>query len=224
MKIFKKVPQYILIFLLGGVVGLFLALSGVTYFLTSAILDSRDPQSELHSNANLQAVFSIGVQYAQELNKVRMIQDRLTTSSSNAICSQLCATTHIQEEKLQNEGSDYLLKFLNQSEAVAQKDPIFQIRVLELTLLEKIFPQSTRKVLLEMQDAIKSQPSTFSKLILSFKLQFSLISSGFQVLFLKNDLKNEIKRLQLLRKLRKECQKGVSPRKIRQECENFAAH
>lgn len=224
MKIFKKILTYISSFILGGLFAVFLALTGISFLAVEALLESLHPSDSSSINPNVKEVLRLGAQYAKELEKVDAIRSQVESASPPDICKILCNPSNLMPDRFKDERSAYLAEYFSQSSALAIKDPIFNLRIEEMSLLGRLFPRQIRNIFIEVQQGPESRNQILKKIKLTLQIEGALILSVTNIALQRNDLKREIAWLQSLRTLKKDCNRGVSPVKIQRECENFAAH
>jgi hypothetical protein len=224
MKIFKKVISFVIAFFLGGVFAVILGLTGVSFLAINALFESLHAQDSSAINPNLKAVLQLGAQYAHDLEKVDTLRKQIESPSPGVLCKILCNISSFEPDQFKDERAAYLLKYFSQSNAIAKTDPIFQLRVAEMSLLGQLFPNQIRSFFIEVQNRSNQPESILEKIKLTLELERALLRSAAELALKRNDIKTELARLKLLRSLKKECNRSVSPRKIQIKCEDFAAH
>lgn len=239
----KSTLKYFTFFLLGIAVAAFVSFTAFSYFtidqlskafsssapliknsLTTKPVDTAnklDIESEI--NPNLKEIILLGTQYMNELDLVDQLNRDMSPGSIQPLCNILCKPIGISRDRYFAERTPLLINYVRSTKEKAWEDPLFRIRVAEMTFLSELFPKSIRDILQEVSKTKEVLRSDLTKMNLALKLQWTLFKEMTNLLFRWERMKKQLHVLQHQRGLLGLCSKGISPKKITEDC-NIASH
>lgn len=181
-------------------------------------------------NYNLQEagrLVSNGIKELQEFDHLRTElkahTGALNTGTPN-ICSVICNSSFVDSVRLKDEKVSYLQQYFK-SEKIALQDPLFQLRIQELSAISDFLPADIRKLTQEIAQT-PQDASLWKKLGFAIKLQALALKVLPQIEDKFSHLKSELTKSRQYRSWISSCHKGLkTPSQAKKACAaNFAAH
>lgn len=180
-------------------------------------------------NYNLQEASRLinnGLQELQEFDRLR--QEISANQTANKvippICSVVCNSSFVDSVRFKDEKVSYLGQYFK-SEKAALQDPLFRLRVQELSAMSDFLPADIRTLTQEIAQT-PQDASFWKKLGFAIKLEALALRDLPLIQDKVGRLKSELSKSRQYRGWVSSCQKGLkSPSQIKKDCEeNFAAH
>lgn len=228
MKFLKSLLKYLGFYVLGVTVSSLVVFTALSYFavdqLSKAFDDKPVDAKNAHLldqplNPNIKEIILIGRTYVDELDLFDSLYAQIKAKNPPALCEVLCKPISIDQEKLAQERTPYLLAYFKQNQTLALQDPLFRQRVEEIGFLSELFPSSLRSILREVAATRKAIHDRPSKISLAFKLQWHLLKeiSGFYLRW--GELKQKTTQLKKHRELLQSCALGSPAKKVLADCQ-----
>lgn len=221
MKTLLKIFRYFGFFLLGVIVCALVGSTAISYWTIQELSHVAQETSANSTQANLREVLHIGASYAKEFEIFDRLHAEVRQKNLPEICSTLCNPVNISRERLSTERSSYLASYFKQQGGQALKDPLFRLRLEEISFLSRRFPEPLRGLVLEITEPSKNPHSQSSTLAKALQLEWTLVKTAIDTSLEWELLRQDLARLGQLRDLQKSCAKGLPPSRILKECKSL---
>ena len=181
-------------------------------------------------NYNLQEasrLISNGLKELQEFDRLQAeIQSHIAARGAlkPSMCSVVCNSSFIDSVRLKDEKVSYLGQYFK-AEKIALQDPLFQLRIQELSAISQFLPAHMRDLTQEIAQT-PQDASFWKKLGFAIRLEAVALKDLPQIRNKISQLKSELNKSRQYRGFVSSCHRGLkAPSRIKMECEaNFATH
>jgi hypothetical protein len=195
---------------------------GASYYVVSVVADNSDDDAVVRTSTeyNLQEVSSVASEYSDEIESFEGLVHEIAGKKMPTLCSTVCNPSTLDQDKLRELRMDYLDAFYRAQGSHAFADPIFRLKLEELSFISKAFPKPLRVVLQEIDDVRELPVEKQQKWKLALHLEGAVFAemSTFRTRY--RELRTDSRRIKRLRAIIQECRLTPNQKKIISECQS----
>lgn len=218
LKFFNRLFKYFIFFCLGIIVCFVAGFTVVSDYAIEHISHLNDQKGvEELINPNLIEISHIGNRYIEELDLFEKLSLNISTRSMPEFCSIICNPVSMDRETLKEQRTSYVIQYFKAQGSRAFSDPLFRLKLKELSFVSHIFTAPLRSLFNEIKN--KGPLNSFSeKFMVTAKFEITVAKELVSLYSQKHSLQKELEQIKLFRKLMHSCQQGYPVKKIILEC------
>jgi hypothetical protein len=133
----------------------------------------------------------------------------------------LCKPSSFNGERLKLERTDYLVDFYRQLGRRSLEDPVFRLKLEEMSSLARLFPRSLREVLAQIEQIRQNQPQAPSQWALSIEFAVVMTKQIFSIANRMDSFKEEVQSFKEVRDLIQRCEQGAPHKEVLAHCQSL---
>jgi hypothetical protein len=218
MKIAKTSLKYLALVIVGICIAVVVVTVGASYVVIKELTQNQEPQ---HQDPNLNDLLKIGHNYSSEFAVFENLLGNIVQKPVPEFCSVLCKPSSFNGERLKLERTDYLVDFYRQLGRRSLEDPVFRLKLEEMSSLARLFPRSLREVLAQIEQIRQNQPQAPSQWALSIEFAVVMTKQIFSIANRMDSFKEEVQSFKEVRDLIQRCEQGAPHKEVLAHCQSL---